>query len=62
MFRQNGCIYSEEYPCVSSSSELSCAECNDGTREDLSNFWSKLVNTPCSKNGGVRAYKCKKCQ
>lgn len=59
--RQNNCTYSEEYRCKSSDSNLSCAECNDGSVEDLSSYWSQLFSSPCVKNGGVKQFKCKKC-
>ena len=43
--------------------EVYCIECNDGSIEKLNNFWSKLfVVDPCKQNGGVKVYKCRKCQ
>jgi hypothetical protein len=59
--RRNNCQTSQEYPCSSSDSNLSCAECNDGSIVDLSTYWNQFFITPCTKNGGVKQYKCKKC-
>jgi hypothetical protein len=60
-FRRNNCSNGQEYPCRKLDSNLSCAECNDGTIVDLSSYWNQLFITPCTKNGGVKQYKCKKC-
>ena len=59
--RKDNCVFSDEYPCSVTSSDLFCAECNDGSIEDLSSFWSQLFVSACEKKGGVKQYKCKKC-
>jgi hypothetical protein len=63
LLRSSSCKNYSEYVCIPPNSEVYCIECNDGSIEILDNFLSKLfVVDPCKQNGGVKAYKCRKCQ
>ncbi len=60
--RPPNCKNYSEYVCSSTSADLHCIECNDGSIVKLEYFWSKwFVAEPCKQNAGVKAYKGKKC-